>query len=132
MCDRKWYYIYEQDHVTASDLRSGMPKLQERIVGMEKSNVIDVPEVVASGGLSANGIVGRLEKACAAKGKTRSEGCRSLRTRRHGSAQLTFWVLVYPEREENAYKVVVTTPPALPSEAKARTEVLAGTGKHTC
>jgi hypothetical protein len=86
-CDRKWYYVYEQDHVTARDLRGGMPRLQERIAGMEKGSVVDIPEVVASGGLSANGIVERLHKACTAKGKTRTEGGRSLRLRWHGGAR---------------------------------------------
>lgn len=37
---------------------------------------------------------------------------------------------MYPEREENAYQIAVTTQQALPSEAIAKQEILAGTGKN--
>ncbi len=53
----------------ARDLKASMPKLQKRIAGADQKSVVEIPEVVATGELSAEGIVSTLEKACEAKGK---------------------------------------------------------------
>ena len=69
-CDRKWYYIFTQEHVSASDFKDGaLPKMQKRMAGAEKSTVVQIPEVSIRGELSAQRIQSRLEEACSAKGK---------------------------------------------------------------
>ena len=75
-CDSKWYYIFVQDYVTARDLKDGMPKLQGRMAGAAKSSLVEIPEVVSSGEMSAESIVSRFEKACEAKGKN-NKACES-------------------------------------------------------
>ena len=74
-CDKRYYYIFVQDHVQANQLKDSIPKLQGRIAEA-RSHVVEIPEVVANGGLSAESIVSRLEKACEAKGKS-NKACRS-------------------------------------------------------
>ena len=69
-CDRKWYYIFTQEHVSANDISDGgMPKLQKRVAGAAKGTVVEIPEVNVNGELSAQSIKARLEKACSNKGK---------------------------------------------------------------
>lgn len=73
-CDKTWYYIYEQEGTSASDLKS-MLKLQERMRGADKRKVVEVPDSVAIVGSGwSHWVVEELEKACAAKGKRRNEG----------------------------------------------------------
>ena len=69
-CDKKNYYIFTQDGVSASHLRAGaMPKLEKTIANAKDGRVVEIPEIVAQGGLTATSIQALLEKACAAKGK---------------------------------------------------------------
>lgn len=69
-CDRKWYYVFSQDSVSAQDFRDdGLAKLQGRIADAEKGAVIEISEVANKGRLSAGGVRERLEGACSAKGK---------------------------------------------------------------
>lgn len=60
----------------AKDLKDSMPKLQGRMAGAAKSSIVEIPEVVATGELSAENIVSRLEQACEAKGKN-NKACKS-------------------------------------------------------
>ena len=128
-CDSKWYYIFVQDYVTARDLKDGMPKLQGRMAGAAKSSLVEIPEVVPSGELSAESIVSRLEKACEAKGKN-NKACKS----RTGSVFRKAYELttsccaVWPEKDDE-YQVAIMEMPALPSGREARAKTLADTGK---
>lgn len=70
-CDKKWYYIFSQEHVGAEDLKDGaMPKLQRRLAEAGSDRVVQIPEVVQMGDLSAKTVAARLAEACAPDGKS--------------------------------------------------------------
>ena len=51
-----------------------MPKLQDRIAGLEAGRMVEIPEVVAMSEVEAQGIVERLAGLCEGMGKRRVEG----------------------------------------------------------
>ncbi|KAK3700104.1 hypothetical protein LTR37_016107 [Vermiconidia calcicola] len=106
-CDRKWYYIFSQNSVSAQDFRDdGMAKLQGRIAGAETGAVVEISEVVTKGRLSAGGVRERLEGACSAKGKKGVES--------------------WPEAEDE-YRIVEMQLPELPLERETRAKAMRDT-----
>ena len=70
-CDKKWYYIFSQDHVTAEDLRGNkMAKLQKMLGGVDEAQFVGIPDLVEDGGLKPYNVKARLIAACEARGKT--------------------------------------------------------------
>lgn len=64
-CDQQFYYIFTQDSVSQSDFQhGGFAKLQRRITKAEKKTVVEIPEVGAKGGLSAEKVKSRLGEVC--------------------------------------------------------------------
>lgn len=71
-CDKD-VYIYQQEGVSADDLRRGaMPKLQHQIQQLETDRVIQIPEVMVMGQLSAGSVESRINGICKSKGKCKS------------------------------------------------------------
>lgn len=67
-CDKKWYYIFGQEHVGAEDMRSGaMSKMAESVGKADKNVVVEVPGVV--GVLDGERVKERLTEACERMGR---------------------------------------------------------------
>ena len=129
-CDRKWYYIFSQNSVSAQDFRDdGMAKLQGRIAGAETGAVVEISEVVTKGRLSAGGVRERLEGACSAKGKKGVECELSLEIHRLSISMLTtMFVVAWPEAEDE-YRIVEMQLPELPLERETRAKAMRDTGE---
>lgn len=105
-----------------------MPKLQKRITGAEKSQVVEIPEVVATDkSMSSARVRERLDKACMSRGKT-EVGCemRALETEavRTGLTCVVAW----PENEDQ-YRIIELELPELPAERKMRAKTISDTGE---
>lgn len=87
-CDKRLYYIDSQEHVSATDLRTrDHSTLRDGLA--QAGSVVEIPEVMVMGELSAGNVRRRLEEACTAIGKKRVDGEFDYLKQRRKSGRLT-------------------------------------------